>query len=410
MHEVPPRVFVSYSHDGAAHQQRVLHLADRLRHDGVDAIVDQYEQFPSKGWPSWCEAEIRKAGFVLMVCTPTYMRRVGGEEEPGNGLGVLWEAKLIKQLLYDTAENTKFVPVLFDDGSRDVVPVPVKGYSTFEVATVEGYEELYRLLTDQPRIRKPKLGTLWPMPVRQAQWTAEPPSPPQPAGAAPEPSKGYPGFRPLLNHVNREDLFPKAVNYEEVDFANEPEVAVDNPRQGMPRSVLAQIDFEECLYVESARVRVVFGVKRAYLLIFTLGNGKLQRVDHLQPTAIGRNVSYKKWQDRPEAICICIEPDTGKLTLGSLALPKWEDANRLSLVATASSEVRREEMRAELHVALNAEQIYIVESARARLSGSMQNKLHAIIKVAASKTRLQTVSRKGHISRSIEVTERKRGV
>ena len=65
----PPRVFISYSHDNPAHQDRVLDFADRLRADGIDASIDQYVPFPGEGWPGWCETEIRKAQFVLLVCT-----------------------------------------------------------------------------------------------------------------------------------------------------------------------------------------------------------------------------------------------------------------------------------------------------------------------------------------------------
>jgi hypothetical protein len=54
-HARPPRVFVSYSHDTVEHQERVLTFADRLRADGVDAEIDQYNVAPPKGWPLWCE-------------------------------------------------------------------------------------------------------------------------------------------------------------------------------------------------------------------------------------------------------------------------------------------------------------------------------------------------------------------
>ena len=46
-----PRVFISYSHDSNAHADRVLALSDRLRRDGIDATVDQYELSPPEGWP-----------------------------------------------------------------------------------------------------------------------------------------------------------------------------------------------------------------------------------------------------------------------------------------------------------------------------------------------------------------------
>jgi hypothetical protein len=177
--EARPRVFISYSHENAVHQQRVLDLASRLRREGVDARIDQYEPFPPEGWPAWCAKEIGKARFVLMVCTETYLRRVNGEEERGKGRGVLWEARLVKQYLFDAGANEKFVPVLFGGGSPDHVPMEVKGSTTFELETAEGYDALYRLLTDQPRVRPPEIGPLRlrPMPARLPQWVGEPPSP-----------------------------------------------------------------------------------------------------------------------------------------------------------------------------------------------------------------------------------------
>jgi len=53
-----PKVFISYSHDSAEHQERVLSLADRLRQDGIDAMVDQYAPTPPDGWPLWMDLEI----------------------------------------------------------------------------------------------------------------------------------------------------------------------------------------------------------------------------------------------------------------------------------------------------------------------------------------------------------------
>ena len=123
-----PRVFISYSHDTAEHQERVLGLADQLRADGIDAEVDQYNAAPAEGWPLWCERQIEAADVVLMVCTETYHRRVSGDEERGKGLGVVCEARIIRQLLYDAGvASDKFVPVLFSDASPEQIPMPIKG-------------------------------------------------------------------------------------------------------------------------------------------------------------------------------------------------------------------------------------------------------------------------------------------
>lgn len=141
----PPKVFISYSHDTVEHQERVLGLADRLRADGINAETDQYNTAPPEGWPLWCERQIAAADVVLMVCTETYHRRVSGDEEQGKGLGVVWEARIID----------KFVPVLFSDPSPEQIPTPIKGWTRYVVDTEDGYEELYRRLTGQPRLLSP---------------------------------------------------------------------------------------------------------------------------------------------------------------------------------------------------------------------------------------------------------------
>ena len=44
-----PKVFISYSHDSLEHSNRVRELSDRLREDGIDCILDQYEVSPPEG-------------------------------------------------------------------------------------------------------------------------------------------------------------------------------------------------------------------------------------------------------------------------------------------------------------------------------------------------------------------------
>jgi formylglycine-generating enzyme required for sulfatase activity len=166
--DTPPKVFISYSHDSEAHKDRVLDLANRLRKDGIDAEIDQYETFPAERWPQWCEDRIEKADFVLLVCTEVYHRRVSGKEEVGKGLGVCWEAPIIKQSLYDTGSVSKrFIPVLFTGGSVQHIPIVVRGFSHFFVDTSDGYDDLYRVLTDQPSVWKAPLGKLRSVPPKE---------------------------------------------------------------------------------------------------------------------------------------------------------------------------------------------------------------------------------------------------
>jgi tetratricopeptide (TPR) repeat protein len=154
----PPAVFISYSHDSPEHEAKVLALADRLRADGIDAVLDQYESSPPEGWDLWGQEQVQAARFVLVVCTPTYRRRFDGEEEPGKGLGATSEAGYIRQLLYNAGGvNEKFFPILLTDADSEHIPLKLQAYQHFPLHTQPGYENLRLHLTGQSRVRKPAL-------------------------------------------------------------------------------------------------------------------------------------------------------------------------------------------------------------------------------------------------------------
>ncbi|MEP7137596.1 MAG: TIR domain-containing protein [Chloroflexota bacterium] len=153
-------VFISYSQDSDEHKDRVLQLADRLRDDGIDANIDQYQVAPKEGWVLWMEKEIRDSQFVLMVSTETYLKRVM-KEDSGKGLGVMWESSIIYQYLYNAgAVNEKFIPIVFGRENTKHIPIPLQATNYYDVNTKEGYEALYRRITDQPYTTKPNLGTV----------------------------------------------------------------------------------------------------------------------------------------------------------------------------------------------------------------------------------------------------------
>src|SRR6478735_11962344 len=109
---MPPKVFISYSHDSREHEDQVLALSDRLRADGIDAHIDQYEVGPPEGWTRWMQNSIRRADFVLVICTEAYVRRAEGREEGGKGWGGNREGLSIDQEIYESGgKNDKFIAV-----------------------------------------------------------------------------------------------------------------------------------------------------------------------------------------------------------------------------------------------------------------------------------------------------------
>jgi hypothetical protein len=120
-------VLISYSHDSEEHRARALQLAQRLRQDGVDAWIDQFQPAPPQGWPTWMREQIEASDFIVLVCTEIYRRRFERREQPGIGRGTTWEGMLASQLQYEGRFNLEtLVPVLLEGGSEDHIPTGLR--------------------------------------------------------------------------------------------------------------------------------------------------------------------------------------------------------------------------------------------------------------------------------------------
>jgi hypothetical protein len=144
------KVFVSYTHDSPAHNERVLGLSNELRASGFDCDIDQYHA--NQSWPAWMERKIEWADYVLVVCTPTYLDRWNNDEKPGVGRGAQWESLLTRQHLYEApGTNSKFVPVVFETGHLAYIPKPLADVTRIVLSHNEGFDQLRcRLLNIAP--------------------------------------------------------------------------------------------------------------------------------------------------------------------------------------------------------------------------------------------------------------------
>lgn len=154
----PIKVFVSYTHDSAVHSRRVLELSNALRNAGFDCDIDQYHA--NQIWPAWMEHAIEHSQFVLVVCTPTYLRRWNNNEGPGVGLGAQWESLLARQHLYSSpGKNDKFVPIVFGTTDRGSIPVPLQAVTRIDLSDGDGFERLRCRLLNIPPAEKPPVRT-----------------------------------------------------------------------------------------------------------------------------------------------------------------------------------------------------------------------------------------------------------
>jgi hypothetical protein len=116
------------------------------------------------------DREIKKAQFVIMLCTEAYYRRVMDEEKPGIGHGIAWESNLIYNHIYNAgSRNTKFVPIIFDREHTKYIPTPIQGATRY--CLPEDYGRLYSRLIGQQPVMKPPLGNRKALPQRKVKTT-----------------------------------------------------------------------------------------------------------------------------------------------------------------------------------------------------------------------------------------------
>jgi hypothetical protein len=82
------------------------------------------------------ERQIEQRDFTLMVCTEAYRRRFMEDEAEGIGRGVVWEARILRNLLYENAErHGRFVPVLLQADAQAFVPTVFADTSTISATS-----------------------------------------------------------------------------------------------------------------------------------------------------------------------------------------------------------------------------------------------------------------------------------
>jgi hypothetical protein len=170
------RVLISYAHtsDDPEHGVLVRNLWEFLRASGIDARLDLSAAERRRDWALWMADEIRSADVILVVASAAYRERAEGRSAPDVGQGVQWEARLIRDAFYgDQRALTRFVPVLLPGQTSSGVPDFLAPNTTtvYRVTdfTIDGAEDLLRLLTGQPGTIEPPLGPVPTLPPRPSE-------------------------------------------------------------------------------------------------------------------------------------------------------------------------------------------------------------------------------------------------
>jgi len=152
-----PKAFISYSHDSQEHKKWVLDFATRLRNNGVDAALDQWDLGPGADLPSFMEKNLAAADRVLMICTNKYVAKANA----GTG-GVGYEKMIVTADLMKSVDSTKVIPVIRQNGTHSVPTfLSSKMYLDFsrEEQFEFSYDELLRSLHGAPLFVKPPVAS-----------------------------------------------------------------------------------------------------------------------------------------------------------------------------------------------------------------------------------------------------------
>ena len=141
MSTTSPTAFISYSWDSDQHRAWVQELAERLRDDGVDVKLDQWDLVPGDQLAEFMERGVREHDFVVIICTPKYRERSDSREG-----GVGYEGDVMTAELMTERKQRKFIPVWRSGAWKEAAPAWLIGKRRIDLTADPYDEQEYRKL------------------------------------------------------------------------------------------------------------------------------------------------------------------------------------------------------------------------------------------------------------------------
>jgi len=117
-----PTAFISYSWESPEHKTWVKNLAARLRSDGIETILDQWNLKLGDQLTEFMERSIRENDYVLVICTPKY--KIKSDNRTG---GVGYEGDIITSEIFSYRNNKKFIPIHREGEWKEAAPISFLG-------------------------------------------------------------------------------------------------------------------------------------------------------------------------------------------------------------------------------------------------------------------------------------------
>jgi len=167
-----PSVFISWAHSHSSWtpeqtqdwESQVAEFAATLRSLGIDADIDLFHLDEAMDWTRFGPRRVQGSKLTLVVLSQAWAERWTGSNVPTEGAGAAAEAEAdtLRGLFNrDQAEwQKRIVLVMLPEVRPEVVPPDLQRATRVSVdpSDPDTYENLLRILTEQPRYPKPPLG------------------------------------------------------------------------------------------------------------------------------------------------------------------------------------------------------------------------------------------------------------
>ena len=139
------------------HKQWVSELGAKLRRNGIDAILDQWDLGLGDDVTRFMERGIVDSDRVLVICTDKYVSKANADEG-----GVGYERMIVNAELIQNLGTDKFIPIIRQASGKEKTPtfLGTRVYADFRNDSQfdAECEKLIRELHEMPIVERPPLG------------------------------------------------------------------------------------------------------------------------------------------------------------------------------------------------------------------------------------------------------------
>jgi len=140
-----PKVFISYSRNDEAHQERVLHLAERLMSDWIIVMLDKRNLKTWQDMYDFMEQMVKdeEIDHVLVISDKHYQKKADERK-----WWVWTESQLISEKVYKDTKQEKFIPIIKEktENWEPCLPVYMKSRLYIDLSDDSKFEEWYKKL------------------------------------------------------------------------------------------------------------------------------------------------------------------------------------------------------------------------------------------------------------------------